>query len=82
MVEFGDFECPHCASFYPHVEKLVEEMGDRLCFVYRHFPLRNVHLHSTLAALAAEAAGRQDQFLEHASSFVRKLRPLNGSLDS
>jgi protein-disulfide isomerase len=62
LVEYGDYECPYCAAAYPGVEAIRAEMGDRLAFVYRHFPLLNVHPHAEPAAEAAEAAGEQGQF--------------------
>lgn len=62
LVEYGDFECPHCAHVHPIVHELLRELGDDLCFVYRHFPQPDVHPHSTRAAEAAEAAGMQGKF--------------------
>ena len=62
LVEYGDYECPHCKAAYPTVTAVQAEMGERLCFVYRHFPLVEIHPHAELAAEAAEAAGAQDQF--------------------
>lgn len=64
LVEYGDFQCPACASFYPVVKQLSEEMGDSVRIVFRHFPLRQNHQHAQLAAQAAEAAGRQEKFWE------------------
>ncbi|MES1223078.1 MAG: DsbA family protein, partial [Bacteroidota bacterium] len=49
---------------YPLVKKLLKEWGDEILFVYRHFPLRTIHPDAFDAALAAEAAGRQDKFWE------------------
>jgi protein-disulfide isomerase len=37
LVEYGDYECPHCKAAYPAVKAVQAEMGKRLCFVYRHF---------------------------------------------
>lgn len=62
LVEYGDFECPHCAHVHPIVQELLRELGDDLCFVFRHFPQPEVHPHSAGAAAAAEAAGMQDKF--------------------
>jgi protein-disulfide isomerase len=73
LVEYGDFQCPACASFYPVVKRLAEEMGDKLRIVFRHFPLRQNHPHAQLAAHAAEAAGRQGKFWEmHDMLFERQ----------
>lgn len=62
LVEYGDFECPHCRAAHPIVKSVIERMGDRLRFVYRHFPITSTHPHAQHAAEAAEAAGAQGQF--------------------
>ena len=62
VVEYGDFECPSCAQAYPAVKIMLKHFGDKLRFVYRHFPQREVHPHAELAAEAAEAAGAQHKF--------------------
>jgi diadenylate cyclase len=64
LVEYGDFECPYCGRMYPVVKELRERMGDRLRFVFRHFPLDSVHPHARRAAEAAEAAAAQGRFWE------------------
>jgi protein-disulfide isomerase len=62
LVEYGDFECPSCAQAYPVVRLLLDHYGERMRFVFRHYPLREVHPHAELAAEAAEAAGAQGKF--------------------
>ena len=62
LVEYGDYECPNCMASYPVIERLREEMGDQLRFVFRHFPLTSVHPRASVAAQAAEAAGAQGKF--------------------
>ena len=62
LVEFGDFECPYCGEAYPNVRELERRLGDRVRFVFRHFPLAERHPHAEPAALAAEAAGAQGRF--------------------
>jgi protein-disulfide isomerase len=56
LVEYGDFECPQCARAYPIVKRLQAAMGDRLRFVFRHFPLTSSHPHAQRAAETAEWA--------------------------
>jgi len=63
LVEYGDFECPFCGRSYPAVRRLRAELGDRLRFVFRHFP-RPEHPHARHAAQAAEAASAQGRFWE------------------
>jgi protein-disulfide isomerase len=62
LVEYGDFECPYCAAAHPNVQIVQRELGDRLAFVFRHFPLTSAHPHAAVAAEAAEAAGAQGMF--------------------
>ncbi len=64
LVEYGDFQCPYCGAAYPILQKIIRQMGDRLCFVYRNFPLTELHPCALDAARAAEAAGLQGQFWE------------------
>jgi formate-nitrite transporter family protein len=64
LVEYGDFECPHCGRAYPIVESVRRQLGNRLRFVYRHFPLTEIHPHAHHAAEAAESAGAQGKFWE------------------
>src|SRR2546423_13644983 len=64
IVEYGDFECPSCGQAYPAVKMLLKRFGDRVRFVFRHFPLLEVHPHAELAAEAAETAGAQNKILQ------------------
>jgi protein-disulfide isomerase len=72
LVEYGDYECPYCGEAYPVVEELQRVLGG-LQFVFRHFPLAQVHPHALGAAEAAEAAGAQDMFWEmHATLYTHQ----------
>lgn len=62
LVEYGDFECPSCGQAHAAVKILREHFHNRVAFVFRHFPLREVHPHAELAAEATEAAGAQGKF--------------------
>jgi protein-disulfide isomerase len=62
VVEYGDFECPNCKQAAPAVKLLLQRFPERVRFVFRHFPLSEVHPHAMLAAEAAECAGAQGQF--------------------
>lgn len=62
VVEYGDFECPICKQAEPVVRLALKRFAGSLRFVYRHFPLEDVHPHALLAAEAAEAAGGQGRF--------------------
>jgi protein-disulfide isomerase len=62
LVEYGDFQCPHCGNAYSIIKKIQKEFGPGLAFVFRHFPMTEVHFYARQAAIAAEAAGLQDKF--------------------
>jgi protein-disulfide isomerase len=62
LVEYGDFECPHCAAAHPVVTELRHRLGNVLRFAFRHFPLTRIHPHAQRAAEAAEAASAQGRF--------------------
>ena len=58
LVEYGDFECPHCAEAEPTIRELLADFGD-LRYAWRHLPLTDVHPQAQLAAEASEAAANQ-----------------------
>ena len=62
LVEYGDYECPFCATAHPIVKKLQAHFKENLRFVFRNFPLREIHSHAEGAAEAAEFAGAQGKF--------------------
>ena len=64
LIEYSDFQCPVCASYFPITKKLTEEFSDKIVFVYRHYPLVNIHPYAEPSARAAEAAGKQGKFWE------------------
>jgi protein-disulfide isomerase len=73
LLEYGDYECPHCARAAPGVRALLEKFDGRIRFVFRHLPLPDVHPNAALAAEAAEAAGAQGAFWEmHDLLFARQ----------
>lgn len=69
LVEYSDFQCPACETYYYFVKKLLDEESSKITFVYRHFPLDGrlpdgtiQHPNALPAAMAAEAAGAQGKF--------------------
>jgi len=64
LVEYGDFECPYCGRAFPIVKAVQQRFGAQLRFVFRHFPLTQIHPHAAQAAEAAEAAGAHGAFWE------------------
>jgi protein-disulfide isomerase len=64
LVEYGDYECPSCGSAYPIVKRVQEKFGKRLRFVFRNFPLSEIHPQAESAAETAEFAAAQGKFRE------------------
>ena len=78
LVEYGDYECPHCAKAQPVVEAARTAMGDRLRVVFRSFPFNEIHKHAQYASEAVAAAGAQGKFWEmHAAVFAHQSDGLN-----
>lgn len=64
LVEYGDYQCPHCGAAFPVVKQLQKTYAKKMLFAFRHFPVSNTHEYARPAAIAAEAAGRQQRFWE------------------
>ncbi len=64
LVEFSDFQCPACGAYYPVVTQVVKDFTGKMNFVYRNFPLTDLHPNAQPAAYAAEAAGMQGKYWE------------------
>lgn len=62
LVEYGDFQCPHCRTAHFYLKNVLATMGDDMRFAFRHMPLTQVHPMAQPAAEAAEAAGAQGKF--------------------
>jgi protein-disulfide isomerase len=62
LLEYGDYECPHCGRAHPIVAAVLRRLGGQVRFAYRHFPLTQIHPHAQHAAEIAEAAAEQGQF--------------------
>jgi protein-disulfide isomerase len=64
LLEYGDYQCPYCRMAYPVVKRLQKHFGGRLRFVFRNFPLREMHPHAQAAAETAEFAAAHGKFWE------------------
>jgi protein-disulfide isomerase len=62
LVEYGDYECPYCGQAYPIIKQVQNKLGNKLRFVFRNFPITQIHPHAQHAAEAAEAAAAQNKF--------------------
>jgi protein-disulfide isomerase len=63
IVEYGDYECPFSRRAFRNIERVLR-LDARLAFVFRHFPLTEVHPYALAASAAAEAAALQGRFWE------------------
>jgi protein-disulfide isomerase len=64
LVEYGDYQCPSCGQAYPIVKRVQKHFGKRLLFVFRNFPLSEMHPYAEPAAESAEFAGAHHKFWE------------------
>jgi protein-disulfide isomerase len=75
LVEYVDYECPHCAAAYPIVNQVQLSFAGRLRLVFRHFPLTEVHPHAEIAAESAEFAAAAGLFWDmHDALFENQSR--------
>ncbi len=77
LVEYGDFQCPDAGASYPMVKKLQKRFGEKLRFVYRHFPLDRIHPMAEPAAELAEYAAAQGKFWEMHDALFEQQRGLS-----
>ena len=79
IVEYGDYECPDCRATMSILRDLQRAYGDHLRIAYRHLPIQKHHPNAFLAAVAAEAAGRQGRFWEYHDRLFAKQPELDRS---
>jgi protein-disulfide isomerase len=81
LVEYGDYQCPHCGAAYPIIKAIQRKMGNKLKFVFRNFPLAESHPDAMHAAIASEAASAQGKFWEmHDMLFEHQHNLTDGAL--
>jgi len=80
LVEYGDYECPHCGRAYAILKLVQKHYGKRLRFVFRNFPLNESHPHAESAAEAAEFAGAHRRFWEMHDLLFENQDQLGGNL--
>jgi protein-disulfide isomerase/rhodanese-related sulfurtransferase len=71
VVEFGDFECPGCGRVQSQVQEMLAQYGNRIRFVFRQFPLRDIHPYAETAAEASECAAEQGKFWQAEQKFYQ-----------
>src|SRR4051812_49423736 len=62
IVEYGDYQCPYCGAAYPVLKEIMNKYGNQIKFVFRNFPLSEMHQYARSAAIVAEAAALQGKF--------------------
>lgn len=62
LIEYGDYECPVCDTFYPVVKQVASKYSDKVVFQFRNLPLTSIHPNAFAGARAAEAAGLQGKY--------------------
>jgi protein-disulfide isomerase len=80
LVEYGDYECPHCGHAHPIVKRVQKHFGKKLRFVFRNFPLAEIHPHAESAAETAEYAGAQGKFWQMHDALFENQEQLSGAL--
>ncbi|UPQ76063.1 DsbA family protein [Chryseobacterium nepalense] len=79
IVEYGDYQCPYCGAAYPVLKELMKEFKGQVNFVFRNFPLSEMHPYARPAAIAAEAADLQGKFWEMHDVIYENQQSLNES---
>ncbi|OGC78225.1 hypothetical protein A2619_02680 [candidate division WWE3 bacterium RIFOXYD1_FULL_39_9] len=83
LVEYSDLECPFCKRFHATAQQMMTEYGDKVMWVYRHFPLDQLHSKARNESMAAECAAKQggnDKFWAYIDK-VYEITPANNGLD-
>lgn len=80
LVEYGDYECPHCGRAYPIVKRVQKHFGKRVRFVFRNFPLGEMYPHAVFAPETAEFAGAHGKFWEMHDLLFESQNRLGGEL--
>ena len=79
LLEYGDYQCPHCQAAWPQVELVLRHFGRDLRYAYRHFPISTVHPLAKPAAECAEFAGAHGLFWEMHSAIFANGHQLSGA---
>lgn len=73
IIEFSDMECPFCKRFHATMKQAINEYGDKVAWIYRHFPLEQLHPQARKAAIASECAteiGGNNAFWQYLDQYM------------
>lgn len=79
--EFADFQCPTCAVKHPEFKQIASIYNNKIKFIFRNFPLTQMHPKAYDAAVAAEAAGLQNKFWDMQNLLFTKQPEWSASTD-
>jgi protein-disulfide isomerase len=77
MVEYGDYQCPYCREAHPVLKQIMKEFEGQVRFVFRNFPLKEIHRYAGIGALAAESASLQEKFWQMHDAIYENQEQLN-----
>lgn len=80
IIEYSDLECPFCKKFHPTMQQVLKEYPGKVRWVYRHFPLTQLHSKASKEGEATECAGEQGKFWEYVDRLF-EVTPSNDGLD-
>lgn len=80
LIEYSDYECPYCQTFHPTAKQAIEDYGDKLMWVFRHFPLESIHPQARPTSIAAECVSKlagNEAFWSFSDTMFEKLDSLS-----
>jgi protein-disulfide isomerase len=77
IIEFSDLQCPFCVQFHKTMQQVMTDYPDKVRWVFKHFPLSQIHPYATNAAIASECAGDQNKFWEYVDAIYADQSKLN-----
>ena len=83
LVEYSDYQCPFCSRFHPTLKSEISENGDKVAWVYKYFPLTQIHPEARPSAIAAECVfklGGNDKFWQYSDVLIDNQANLSGTL--
>lgn len=80
IVEFADFQCPYCNATYPTVKELLQKYQGKIRFVFKNFPLLQIHDQAVGAAIAAKCAQEQNKYWEMHDKLFENYKNLSDTL--